>query len=146
MDGEAGLRDAVERARLDAGLVIPPDYDAGIRAGRQVTRRYLTRPGDLGSHDVALWTRSVAAREAVLVRAAWFGAAEGAGTFDEGLAATGSASVPGLRVRVATAGDALFPEGSGAFSASAPAMLLMFVFLAALLALGAWRLRRTLTA
>ncbi|GIH78554.1 ABC transporter permease [Planobispora longispora] len=132
--GEEDLRLAVERGRVNAGLVVPGGYDADLAAGRPVELRSLVRPDDLNAQDVAMWTRSVVAEEAALVRAAQFGAARGAGSFGEVLRAAETSSVPGIEVRTTTTGDAVFPEGLGAFAISAPPLLLMFVFLTSLTA------------
>ncbi|GIH92318.1 ABC transporter permease [Planobispora siamensis] len=132
--GEEDLRVAVERGRVNAGLVIPGSYDADLAAGRPVPLGSLIRPDDLNAQDVAMWTRSVVSKEAALVRAAQFGAARGSGSFDQALRAAETSPVPGIGVRVTTAGDAIFPEGLGAFSIAAPPLLLMFVFLTALTA------------
>src|SRR5690349_24403496 len=41
---QAGLLTQVERGNLAAGVVIPPGYDAAVRAGQDTTLRYLGRP------------------------------------------------------------------------------------------------------
>ncbi|MDG4827772.1 ABC transporter permease [Solwaraspora sp. WMMD1047] len=131
---EAQLRAAVERGDLHAGLIIPPGYDADLRAGDQVGLRYLTRPEDQAAQDVGVWVRSVVPQEAALLRGAQFGVAEGAGSFDDRLAAAESAPVAGIDVAVTTTGEALFPPGFSQFNVSAPPLLLLFIFLTSLTA------------
>lgn len=131
---ERELREAVERGRVHAGVVVPSGYDAGLRAGRPVAVRYLIRATDPRAHDVGAWVRSVVPQEGVVVRAAQFGVEQGAGSFDALVKAADGAQVPGIEVRVSTAGKAVFPEGLGAFSISAPPQLLMFVFFTSLTA------------
>ncbi|MFI6296459.1 ABC transporter permease [Nonomuraea sp. NPDC050790] len=101
---EGALREAVERGRLHAGLVIPASYEGG---GGEV--RHLIRQSDIKSHDTGTWIRSILRQE-------------------------GSRGQPSLPVRVTTAGTTPFPEGLNAYSLSAPGLLLMFTFLTSLTA------------
>lgn len=128
---ERELRDAVEQGLVNAGVVVPSGYGASLRAGRPVTVRSLVRAAiDPRAHDVAAWVRAVVPQESVLVRAAQ----SGDGSFDTLLAKASATEVPGIQVRVAAVGSAVFPEGIGAFSISAPPQLLMFVFFTSLTA------------
>ncbi|MFI6905908.1 ABC transporter permease [Nonomuraea sp. NPDC050394] len=101
---EGTLREAVERGRLHAGLVIPASYDSG--GG---TVHHLVRASDIKSHDTGTWIRSIVRQES----------------------ARGQPSLP---VRVTTAGTTPFPEGLNAYAIAAPGLLLMFTFLTSLTA------------
>jgi ABC-2 type transport system permease protein len=132
--GEAALREAIERGAVQGGLMIPATYDTGLRRGGRAELRYLSRAADLRSPDLASWVRSVVPQEAAVIRAAGFGVAQGAGSFDRNLAAARNAEVPGVAVTVVTMGEARFPEGLSAFSFSAPPLMLLYTFLSSLTA------------
>ncbi|WP_101788025.1 ABC transporter permease [Nonomuraea indica] len=134
MATEDEVRTAVERGRVQGGVVIPSTYDADQRAGRQVQIRYMIRSNDMRALDVGTWVRSAVPREAALLRAARFGAAEGTTTFDQGLQVAQRAQVPGVEVQVTTAGRSVFPEGFSQFALSAPPLLLLYTFLTSLTA------------
>ncbi|NRQ31686.1 ABC transporter permease [Nonomuraea sp. NN258] len=129
---EAEMRLKVERGELQAGLVLPADYDATLGSGGQATIRSLLRPADLKALDVGVWVRAVLREETALLRAARFAEAEGKGAFAANLAAAERVTVNGVDVQVTTTGRAPFPAGFNSFSVSAPPLLLMFTFLTAL--------------
>ncbi|MCG5213658.1 ABC transporter permease [Streptosporangium sp. KLBMP 9127] len=136
--GADALRQAVERGEVQGGLLIPAGYDAGLRGGGGAEVRYLSRASDLRSLDLTAWVRSVVPQEAAVLRAARLG------PFDESLAAARRAEAPGVEVKVSTAGEAIFPEGLGAFSVSAPSLVLLYTFLSSLTAaVGLVALRRS---
>jgi ABC-2 type transport system permease protein len=58
----AALQRAVGRGQLDAGLVLPPDYDARVAAGRPAALGYLARP-DSVAQQLRATIQSVAAEE-----------------------------------------------------------------------------------
>jgi ABC-2 type transport system permease protein len=131
---EAGLRRAVERGELQAGLVIPAAYDDAVRSGTgQAVLRYVARP-DPGAQQVGISVRAAVARQAALARAARFAARERGDPIDAALAGAQAAAprIPGVRVEVATTGRALFPADLGRYDVGAPAQLLLFVFMTSL--------------
>ena len=62
-------------ANLAAGVVIPPGYDAAVRAGRGPTLRYLARPQQ-SSQQLGETVRGAVARQAALLGAARFAVAQ----------------------------------------------------------------------
>jgi ABC-2 type transport system permease protein len=135
---ENDLRRGVERGRVQAGLVVPGDYDAAIKAGRDVDLRYFARPDSLGQ-DLRLTIESVVAEQAGVVRTARFlekeRLAQGASAFAAAFAA--HASVPGVETRVVDADGDPYPEGAGRFDVGASTQLLLFIFLTSLTGAGA---------
>lgn len=131
---EAALLTQVERGNLAAGLVIPPGYDASIRAGHPVALRYMARP-DQSSQQLGETVRGAVSKQAALLGAARFAVAErSAPSFDAGLAgaARTSPSVPSVSVTQTTAGTAVFSRRLGQFDEGAWTELLLFLFLIAL--------------
>jgi ABC-2 type transport system permease protein len=132
--GQAALLTQVERGDLAAGVVIPPGYDAAIRAGHDTTLRYLARP-EQSSQQLGETVRGAVARQSALLSAARFAVARHAApSFGAGLAqATRIApAVPAVTVTQATAGTSLFPSTLGQFDLAASSELLLFLFLIAL--------------
>ncbi len=126
----ADLRSSVERGQLQAGVVVPEDYDAAIREGRDVQVRYVARRDQQGM-QLAEIVRAAVAEQGQRLRAARFFVAEGLGTFDEGLARADAAVrlLAPVEVVVTTAGEAMFPATLGRFDLGASSMLLLFIFL-----------------
>lgn len=130
----ADLLTQVERGDLAAGVIIPPGYDAAVRAGHGTTLRYLARPQQ-SSQQLGETVRGAVARQSALLGAARFAVAQHAApSFDAGLAqATRIApQVPAVTVTQATAGTSLFPSTLGQFDLAASSELLLFLFLTAL--------------
>jgi ABC-2 type transport system permease protein len=134
VDSDRDLRTAVERGTVNAGLVIPDDYDAGLRSGQQTAVHYLTRPDDLVAAELGVWVRSVVPQEAALLRAARFGADRGDRSFEHALRAAESMPLRGSEVVVVNTGERQFPAGLNQFAPIAPSLLLLFVFLTSLTA------------
>lgn len=131
---EAALLTQVERGNLAAGLVIPPGYDASIRAGHPVALRYMARP-DQSSQQLGETVSGAVSKQAALLGAARFAVAErSAPSFDAGLAQATrtSPSVPSVSVTQTTAGTAVFSRTLGQFDEGAWTELLLFLFLIAL--------------
>ena len=130
----AALLTGVERGNYEAGIVIPPGYDAAVRAGRGTTVRYLARL-EQSSQQLGETVRGAVARQAALLGAARFAVARHAvPSFDAGLAEAAriAPAVPAVTVTQATAGTALFPSTLGQFDVAASSELLLFLFLIAL--------------
>jgi linearmycin/streptolysin S transport system permease protein len=127
------LLTGVQRGNLEAGLVIPPGYDAAIRAGHAVTVRYLARP-DQSSQQLGETVRGAVSAQAALLGAARFAATQrSAPGFDAGLAEAAriAPAVPPLSVTQTTAGTAAFSKTLGQFDEGAWTELLLFLFLIA---------------
>ncbi len=130
----AALLTQVERGNLAAGLVIPPGYDAAVRAGHGVALRYMARP-DQSSQQLGETVQGAVSKQAALLGAARFAVAERAApSFDAGLAEVAriSPAVPPVSVTQTTAGTALFSKTLGQFDEGAWTELLLFLFLIAL--------------
>lgn len=130
----SSLLTQVERGNLAAGLVIPSNYEASVRAGHTAELRYMART-DKSSQQLAETVQGAVSKEAASLGAARFAVAQGAfGSFNSALAAATRVS-PGLAtvsVHQTTAGSALFPTSLGQFDEGAWTQLLLFLFLTAL--------------
>ena len=125
------LRTAVERGRLEGGLVIPAAYDDRVRAGETVPLDYLARPTGSGQ-ELRLTVASVTDQQGVEVRAARFAIAQGAATsFDAalGLAHGASNSVPTVMVTERTAGT---EDATPATDQGAAQELVLFIYVTSL--------------
>jgi ABC-2 type transport system permease protein len=135
--GDVGsLQSQVERGNLDAGIVIPSDYDATVRGGHSVVINYIARPVGL-AQQLGETIRGVVAKQSALLGAAQFAVADGsASNFDTGLATATqtSGSVPSISVTETSAGKSAFSQSVGQFDQGAWTQLLLFVFLSALTA------------
>lgn len=135
--GDIGsLQSQVERGNLDAGIVIPSDYDAAIRGGRSVVVDYIARPVGL-AYQLGQTIRGVVAKQSALLGAAQFAVSAGsASSFDTGLASATQASgtVPSISVTATTVGKSAFSQSIGQFDVGAWTQLLLFIFLSALTA------------
>lgn len=133
-DDREALTDAVERGLVEAGLVIPPGYDRDVRSGERVRLGYLARPVG-AAQEARLVVAAAVDRQSVVLRAARFAEAEGAGTFDEALerARALSSVVPRARVETAAAGG---EDAVGLFDYGAAQETILFVFVISLAASG----------
>jgi ABC-2 type transport system permease protein len=127
------VRARVEDGRLEIGIILPDDYYDRLRAGERVDIGFVA-PED----DVAIGRRQVleaaVARQAAVVRAAVFAAAEAGGDVADHLAAAEElqAGLPPLEVDVATVGESPFPEELLGFTLGAQGQLVLFTFLTSL--------------
>ncbi|MGE5226643.1 MAG: ABC transporter permease [Planctomycetaceae bacterium] len=102
----SSLRDAVERGRVEGGLVIPDGYDGRVRAGETVPLDYAARPSS-GGEQLRLTVASVVDEQGVAVRAARVAVAEGSQPdFASAYAAAQAAAkvVPAVAVSSSVAG------------------------------------------
>ena len=130
---ESELRRAVERGRVQAGLVVPAGYDASLHAGRSVALPYFARPDSLGQ-DLRLTVEATVAGQAGIVRAARLlereGLAKGRAAYEQ--AAGAAALAPPIRVAVTEPSGDPYEETGGRFDLSASTQLLLFIFLTSL--------------
>jgi len=131
---ETDLMNAVERGRVQAGLVIPTGYDDTLRSGGEATVSFFGRPGSL-AQQLGTTVRAAISEQNALVRAARFAESEGVVSSADSvtLAAETAAVVPGVRVQTTTASETSFTEDTGKFDASASTMLLLFIFITPLM-------------
>ncbi len=129
-DSEHEMDRAVARGRVDAGLVVPADYDARVRTGRPATLRYLGRP-DSTAQQLAATVQSVAADEGAVIGAAQLAGRDGREPFDAALAHAQAvaAHVPRVTVALVKPDGSAYPRAEGRFESGASTQLLLFVFL-----------------
>ena len=128
---EGALVDAVERGRVQAGLVIPTGYDANLRAGADIVLRLFIRPGSFALRSAV---EAAVGRQNIVVRSARFAQSEGITSLGDALerAAQAAAGVPGVQVRTTKADQSSSFGDLGEFDQGASAMLLLFIFITSL--------------
>ncbi len=127
------LLDAVERGRVNAGAVVPSDYDARIAAGESTAIEFMARQDDLAQQMRAIVESVVAAQRSRL------GAAQAVSSnsdlsFSESLVAVDQARavVAGVTVTQSTLGEPVTSGELGRFDLGAAQQLLLFTFLTSL--------------
>jgi ABC-2 type transport system permease protein len=124
------MRTAVERGRLEGGLVIPDGYDERVRAGETVPLDYVSRPG--AEQELQLTVSAAIDAHGAAVRAARFAVEQGAAPgFEEAFAAASglAAAAPSVEVATRTAGG---DTEVGSFATGAAQELVLFMFLTSL--------------
>jgi ABC-2 type transport system permease protein len=129
----AALQRAVGRGQLDAGLVLPPDYDARVAAGRPAALGYLARP-DSVAQQLRATIQSVAAEQSRAFVAARLIVRAEPTSFSRALARAraASATVPSVRVRVSDPAGGAYAGTESRFEGGASTQLLLFIFLTSL--------------
>jgi ABC-2 type transport system permease protein len=127
---DGALQQAVARGDVDAGLVIPADYDARLKQGQSVTLGYFARPNSV-AQQLRPTTQSVAADESRTIAAAQVLQQELKLPFAGALARAQAVAVRTPRVQVAlTAPDGSpYTTTSGRFEQGASTELVLFIFL-----------------
>jgi ABC-2 type transport system permease protein len=123
------LQQAVARGRVDAGVVVPADYDARLTAGRSAALAYLVRPDS--AQQLRTTLSSVVGEQArALVVAELIERSEHPG-FSSALARAreAAAAAAPVRVRVTAPDGAAYAATEGRFEAGASTQLLLFIFL-----------------
>ncbi|MET0937654.1 MAG: ABC transporter permease [Gaiellaceae bacterium] len=135
---EDSLEEAVQRGEVQAGLVVPSDYDAALRGGRVVMLRYFARPDSL-AQELRATVEAAIAEQSLVLRAARFLEQEGIAAFSQALvrAEVAAATVPRVQTRLTTPEGEPYPEESGRFEEGASTQLLLFIFLNSLIAASA---------
>lgn len=130
---ESELLDAVERGGLQAGVVIPGDYDATVRTGGEAQVKQVSRQ-DQNGQLLRIVVQSVVDEQQAVLRAARFTAQTTGVGFDAALRSADAVAsgLPAIDVRTDTTGEALFPDTLGRFDLGASSQLLVFVFLTSL--------------
>jgi ABC-2 type transport system permease protein len=129
------LRSGVEDGDLEFGLLIPPGYDARLRAGEPVELTLVARPEGLFA-ALGQGIEAAAARQSARVRAARV-TSEFAGIgFDEALeqARVAQAAMSGISVEQVTSGEATFPSIGNPFALGAQSQTVLFMFLTSMTA------------
>jgi len=129
-DGRDELVVAVERGRLEAGVVIPEDYDSALRDGDPVTLQWVARP-DQSALALRNTIDSVVTEQGALLRAARFAEEQGTQEFSDALATAQdlAAETEGLRIEQSVVGEPFIFDQLGRFELGAYSQLLLFVFI-----------------
>ncbi|HEU4398295.1 MAG TPA: ABC transporter permease [Actinomycetota bacterium] len=128
-----GLRKAVRRGVVAAGVVLPAGYDQALRAGRDAEVTFVVDQTRSAPAAVRSAVAAAITRQAAIVQAARFAAGSAGVSFDAALARarTLGGEQEQVRVEATTIGgreDAL-PSG---FNYTAPSNLVLFVFITSL--------------
>ena len=126
----SGLRRAVARGDLDAGLIVPAGYDARLGRGASVRLGFLTRPDSL-AQQLRATIQSVAADQGRTLAAAQILQRRLGISFARARARTRAAatSTPRLAVRLTAPDGKAFASAAGRFESGASTQLLLFIFL-----------------
>lgn len=128
-----GLRTGVQRNDVSGGMIVPANFDSGIRAGRPVTVRYLSRSDRLGQ-QLRTVVQSAVGKQSITLVAGRFAVESGQGPFGAAVrrAALVAPAVPGVSTETTIAGTRIFPKDLGRFDVGASTQLLLFIFLTSL--------------
>lgn len=129
-NSRSALETAVARGDIDAGLVVPDDYEARLRAGKNVTLSYFGRP-DSVAQQLRPTAQSVAADQSRTIAAAQALAEHSRISFAVALqtARAASATLPRTRVALTAPDGAPYTTTTGRFQEGASTELVLFIFL-----------------
>jgi ABC-2 type transport system permease protein len=132
------LQQAVARGRVDAGLVIPSDYDVHLQQGGSATLGYFARPNSV-AQQLRPTAQSVAADQSRTVAAAQVLQRQLKITFANALARAQavSAATPRVQARLTDPNGSAYTNTAGRFDSGASTQLLLFIFLTSLTAAAA---------
>jgi ABC-2 type transport system permease protein len=124
------LRDDVAHGDLDAGLVIPADYDARLAQGASTALSYFGRPNS-GAQQLRTTVQSVAADQGRAIAVAQVLEKTRGTSFPAALAQAQetAAHVPLLTVNLTSPNGGAYTTASGRFDSGASTQLLLFIFL-----------------
>jgi ABC-2 type transport system permease protein len=124
------LESAVAHGDVDAGLLIPSDYDINLQQGASATLGYLGRPNS-GAQQLRATIQSVAAGQSRSIAVAQTLQRQTGATFVSSLARTqaAAAAVPFVQVRLTAPDGTAYTTTAGRFESGASTMLLLFIFL-----------------
>ena len=137
-DSQAALTEAVQRARVTAGVLVPEGYDDALMGGGSAEVGLVTRPNDQNGMLAREAVRDVVARQAAPIRAARFAVDQGAASFSQALVVGQIVAEreAAIRVTYTQAGESVFEDFSklGTFDLGASQELVLFMFLTSLTA------------
>lgn len=124
------LQDAVAHGTVDAGLVIPADYDALLSSGASVALSYLGRPASI-AQQVKSTIESVAAQQGGTLAAAQVLQQTLHEPFPSALARARdtAARTPLIAVELTAPNGGAYTSAAGQFDSGASTQLLLFIFL-----------------
>ncbi len=134
-DSVEELQAGVEDGELEFGLVIPPGYDAALRAGEPVELSVVSKPESFFA-ALGQGLDSAVAEQSARIRAAVVAADHAGVDFDTALetATTAQGSLEGITVEEITVGESLFPNIGNPFALGAQSMTVLFMFLTSMTA------------
>lgn len=141
---EQAVVDAVERGVVQAGLVIPADFDAQLGGSDPIDLTYVA-PLDSFGQDFQVAIGDIVTSEGARIKAARYVASVSGDEFAESLAAVDdvASGVEPVTVEGSVVGEGLFPE-IGRFDLIASQQMLLFVFITSLTTSGYLILSRNL--
>ena len=124
------LQRAVARGNLDAGLVLPADYDNLLQSGRALTLRFFARP-DSVAQQLRATLQSVADRQSRVLAVAQLLVRRRHTPFAQALARArvAAATAPAMRVQMTAPDGSRYRGAAGRFDSGASTQLLLFIFL-----------------
>jgi ABC-2 type transport system permease protein len=124
---------AVERGRLEVGLVLPEGFDESLRAGEEVTVEFVAQ-SDQDAQALRNTIDSAVTEQGALLRAAAFAEAQVDADFSEALETAGELSEESQPVTIEqdTAGEPFVFDELGRFELGAYSQLLLFIFITSL--------------
>ncbi len=124
------LRRAVSAGTVDAGIVVPANYDARISVAATAAVPYLGRPNSV-AQQLRATVQSVAASQGTTLAAAQALTRQTAAPFDQALARASAtaATAPRVVVRLTAPNGGVYTTASGRFDQSASTELVLFIFL-----------------
>jgi len=127
------LRHAVSAGTVDAGIVVPANYDARISAAATAAVPYLGRPNSV-AQQLRATVQSVAASQGTTLAAAQALTRQNAVPFEQSLTrATAAAAItPHVVVRLTAPDGGVYSTAAGRFDQSASTELVLFMFLTSL--------------
>lgn len=127
----SALTDAVQRAQIQGGLVIPTGYEEAVAGNEQIVLQFIARP-DNASQLLGQSVQGAVTVEAIPIRAARFASSQSDTPFAEVLPIAESVARTDIGVIVSgtTMGDSVFEdfENLGTFDLGAHQELVLFVF------------------
>jgi ABC-2 type transport system permease protein len=124
------LRQAVAHGRVDAGLVIPTDFDTALAQGSPVTVEYFGRPNSV-AQQLRATLQSVAADQSRTLAAAQVLQRQLNVSFVSALARARAAALatPRVQVRLTAPDGSAYTTTASRFGAGASTQVLLFIFL-----------------
>lgn len=134
VESKRALREAIEYGDVEAGVVVPPDYDRLLLAGKNVHIRYYAQQG-INGQQVSQIVQSGVTEESNEVVATKLLERERGLTFSAGFAHVQrtAAKLPKVTVRTVEPNGKRFPRALKRFTSGASSQLFLFVFILSLM-------------